>query len=102
MLGRTSGNFSANKSTGSNYVQFSHMATDQLHMRPQKAGQYIEGYGRDIPNLGSDLRWLGNSDDVDSLELHHEDVETFIKRVKKHLEETEPKDDNDPLNFKRF
>lgn len=102
MLGRVLGNFSANKSTGSSYVKFTHIAQEKLHMRPQQAGQYIEGYGMEIPELGKGLRWLGNTDDYDNLEVYHEDADKFIKRVKKHLAETKPKDEKDPLNLKRF
>lgn len=106
MLGRRLGNQSANKSTGSNYVKFKHIAQDKLKMRSQEASQYIEGFGMDIPGLGKDLRWLGDPNDQDNLEVHHEDADEFIKRVKKHKEEnteTSAEDDRkDPLHIRRI
>lgn len=95
------GNQSANRSVGSNYVRFKHIAQDKLKMRPSEAGQYIDGYGMEIPGLGKDLRWLGNTDDHDNLEVHHEDADEFIKRVKKHMEENE-QDDGSPKTYRRF
>lgn len=93
MLGNVLGNQSVNKPTGVNYVKFSHVANDKLHMRPQQAAEYIEGHGRDIPELGRDLRWFGSTDDYTNLEVHHEDADEFIKRVKKHLAEQEAKEE---------
>lgn len=96
------GNQSANRSTGSNYVKFKHIAQDKLKMRSQEASQYIEGYGLEIPGLGKDLRWLGDPNDHDNLEMHHEDAEEFIKRVKKHIAENTEEDKHDPSTYKRF
>ncbi|MDQ5938691.1 MAG: hypothetical protein QG603_505 [Patescibacteria group bacterium] len=92
MLGSTLGNRSVNGIAGSSYVKFSHVAQEKLHMRPQEALEYVEGRGhKKIPELGRNLRWFGSTHDVDNLEVHHEDADEFIKRVKKHLAEEEAK-----------
>ena len=101
LLGMPRGNQSANKSTGS-YVKFSHLAKDKLKMRSQEASQFIEGYGRDIPGLGKDLRWLGDPNMPDELQLHNEDAAEFIKRVEKHKAEGIEEDPRDPSTYKRF
>ncbi len=102
MLGRPTGNTTANSSVGANYVKFKHVAQDKLKMRSQEAGKYIEGYGMDIPGFGKDLRWMGNPDDHDNLEMHIEDADKFIKRVKKHKADNTEEDKHDPSTYKRY
>ncbi len=85
MLPPRTGNMSVN-AMGSGYVGFSTLAREKLRMRPQEAGQYIEGRGQDIPELGKELRWLGNTRDYDHLRIHADDADTFVKRVNQHVE----------------
>lgn len=93
MLGNVIGNQLVNKLTGVNYVKFTHLAKNKLNMAPQQAAEFIEGSGKDVPELGRELRWFGSTDDVNNLEVHNQDADEFIKRVKKHLAEQEAKEE---------
>ncbi len=95
MLGNTLGNRSANGLTAVNYVKFNHVAKDKLHMSPKQAAEYIEGDGKDVPELGRDLRWFGSADKYADLEVHNEDADEFIKRVKKHIADREAKEEQE-------
>jgi hypothetical protein len=95
MLGNVIGNQSVNKQTGVNYVKFNHVAKDKLHMNPQQAAEYIGGDGKDVPELGRDLRWFGSVDKYADLEVHNQDADEFIKRVKKHIADKEAKEEQE-------
>jgi len=68
------------------FVPFGDVARQQIGMQCQYASGYILGEGR-CPNLGDGLRfknWPNTSGDYHSIEIHQDDVEEFVRRVKEH------------------
>lgn len=72
------------------FIRFGDAIRDALEMDSQKAGRYVGGFKEskngeiiDYPLLGEGLRFEGDSImDPNSLKIHKDDVEEFIKRVK--------------------
>ena len=71
------------------FVSFGDVAREQLGQQCQYASRYTgtsssswqeHGY----PNLGQGLRFQGSSDDYHFLEIHKDDVTTFVQRYKEH------------------
>jgi hypothetical protein len=63
------------------YVPFGDVARQRLHEQCQYASRYLEGELGD-PDLGSDLRWYGDTADYHGLQIHQDDVEEFVRRVR--------------------
>lgn len=71
-----------------NYVDFADVSLDYLDTQGQYSGRFVEGMGQEYPNLGHGLRfWFrGGYDDFNLLMIHKDNVEEFIRRVKKFKE----------------
>ena len=65
------------------YVCFGDVARGQLDQQCQYASRYVDGR-YDYPNLGVGLRFIGDACDYHSLQIHKDDVEEFVHRVKEY------------------
>ena len=64
------------------FINFGDIAHGELGMQTQYASRYVSGIDR--PDLAKGLRTRGNPADYHELEIHKDDVEEFIARVKKY------------------
>lgn len=84
-----------NETNKSDYVNFGDLVRKRLHRQCQYVSRYVGGLC-DYPDLGEGLRFMERgkpvtySDDYHSLEIHKDDAEEFIKRVKDYLNIIDP------------
>ena len=67
------------------FVEF-RIASRKCGMQNQYCSEYVDGYGRK-PALGEGLRfknWPNTGGDYHSIEIHEDDVDTFVERVQDH------------------
>ena len=76
------------------WVDFGRVAHDRLKMQCQYASHYIDGRNGS-PNFGEGLRWREHSTrgpvdarDYHDIDIHRDDVETFVERVNQYRRET--------------
>ena len=65
------------------YVHFGDVARDRCGMQCQYASRYLMGelgHG----NLGEGLRWYGDTADYHGLEIHKDDADEFVRRVREY------------------
>lgn len=72
----------------SDYIHFGDVARDRCGMQCQYCRHYLAGE-HGSPDLGSDLRWFGDTSDYHKLQIHKEDADTFVRRVYRHRTEGE-------------
>lgn len=63
----------------SEYVEFGDVARDQCGQQCQYAARKLCG-AHGAPDLGSDLRWIGDTADYHFIVIHKDDVATFVAR----------------------
>lgn len=63
----------------SDYTGFGDVARDQCGQQCQYAARNLAGEHGSV-DLGSDLRWIGNTADYHNLVIHKDDVATFVER----------------------
>lgn len=68
------------------YVRFGDVARDRCGMQCQYARHYLGGE-HGSTDLGSDLRWFGETEDYHRLMIHREDADEFVRRVRIHRTE---------------
>ena len=66
---------------GPDYVDFGDVARGQCHQQCQYAARNLAGEHGSL-DLGSDLRWAGNTADYHGLLIHKDDAVTFVARYK--------------------
>lgn len=62
------------------YTDFGDVAISKCNMQCQYCRRYLAGE-HGSPDLGSDLRWFGDTADYHGLQIHKEDVDEFVRRV---------------------
>jgi len=73
-----------------NYVNFGDITRKKLGIQCQYASRYVHGKIEGWPYLGKDLRFKNDPiNDYHSLQIHKDDVEEFVRRVKGHCQERE-------------
>lgn len=65
------------------YVHFGDVARDRCGMQCQYCRHYLAGE-HGCPDLGSDLRWHGDTTDYHKLKIHQDDADEFVRRVRTH------------------
>lgn len=70
----------------SNYIHFGDVARDRCGMQCQYCRHYLAGE-HGSPDLGSDLRWFGETSDYHKLQIHKDDADLFVLRVFRHRTE---------------
>jgi hypothetical protein len=65
------------------YLPFGPIARNRIGEQAQYASAYIHGRGR-APNLGEGLRFKGDPKDYHDVQIHKDDVDTFVERVLAH------------------
>ena len=63
------------------FINFGDVARKRLNMQCQYASRYHGGLGG-TPDLTKSLRVMGDAKDYHSMEIHKDDVEEFVRRVK--------------------
>ena len=63
------------------YIPFGDVARDRCEQQCQYAARYLAGE-HGYPDLGSDLRWAGDTADYHFLTIHPEDATTFVRRYR--------------------
>ncbi len=72
------------------WVDFGHVSRTLCDMQSQYCSRYVDGRGDRTPNLGKGLRFRGtggkplNTANYHSIEIHSDDVDEFVKRVREH------------------
>ena len=66
---------------GTDYVNFGDVARGHCHQQCQYAARNLAGE-HGSADLDSDLRWVGDTADYHRLQIHKDDVETFVARHK--------------------
>lgn len=61
------------------YVRFGDVAIGRCKQQCQYAVRYLAGV-HGSPDLGSDLRWIGDTGDYHDVVIHKGDVEKFVAR----------------------
>ena len=64
----------------SDFVHFGNVARGRLNQQCQYASRYVDGR-HGYPNFGKGLRFRGTPSDYHVLEIHKDDVETFVDMV---------------------
>lgn len=65
------------------YVRFGDVARDRCGQQCQYAARYLAGV-HGCPDLGSDLKWAGDTADYHNLIIHADDATVFVRRYREH------------------
>jgi hypothetical protein len=67
----------------SEYTPFGDVARDRCGMQCQYACRYLAGE-HGSPDLGSDLRWYGDTASYHGLNIHRDDAAVFVRRAREY------------------
>lgn len=65
------------------WISFGDVARNRCGMQSQYCSRYVDGFSR-FPKLGEGLRFQGSPFYYHSLEIHADDADEFVARVKAH------------------
>lgn len=65
------------------FIPFGDVARDRCGQQCQYAARYLAGE-HESPDLGSDLRWAGDTADYHFLTIHPDDADVFVRRYREH------------------